>query len=142
MCGAAAAVLAAFAVAVGAVAPAGAQSQGPMNPALVVSDASFGMDPWNSPQNGAVADNVPTASSDPGAFNSQFLKATGFGFAIPNAAVINGLQVAVAKFGISCSDAAVRIVKGGTIGATDRSDASMLERRRRWRLTTRCRVTG
>ena len=105
------------------VAPAAAQSQGPNAPSTVVNDPSTGTDPWNNPQGAAVSDDNKAFIGSPTNFNTYYLKATGYGFAIPNGAVIEGIQVDVEKLGaFPAFDTAARIVKGGAIGATDKSN--------------------
>jgi cysteine-rich repeat protein len=101
-----------------------AQSQGPNNPGTVVSDASFGTNPWNMPGNAAVSDNM-YASAIPGGSPTQYLKATGFGFSLPLTAVIDGIQVDVERSSSAgtVADTRARIVKGGVAGATDMSIA-------------------
>jgi cysteine-rich repeat protein len=99
-----------------------AQSQGPNAPGTILNDASFGTNPWNMPGNAAASDNA-YANVSPGGVPTQYLRATNFGFSIPGAAVINGIEVRVEKQAAgTIHDARARIVKGGTIGATDRSD--------------------
>src|SRR5262245_33339365 len=114
---------------VGAAEPAGAESQGPNSPGTVVSDSSFGTNPWFSPGNAAVSDDT-YAFDFLGGSVTEYLKATGFGFAIPAGGVIKGIRVDVEKSrggGLSgiISDARARIVKGGVVGATDRSDVNL-----------------
>jgi cysteine-rich repeat protein len=112
----------AVAVVVGTRAPAIADVQGPNFPSTVVNDPSTGMDPWIAPEQAAVSDNIRALISAPGFFQSYYLKATGFGFSIPSGAVIEGIQVNVERLGVFPDfDAAVRIVKGGIVGTTDRS---------------------
>ena len=103
-------------VTVAAAAPAGALSQGPNAPSIVVNDASIGVVAWTLPQQAAVSDNSPAQVivNDPLFSPSQYLRATGFGLAIPNGAVIQGIEVAVEKIGVDVADQAARIVKGGT----------------------------
>jgi hypothetical protein len=103
----------------GEISRAGALSEGPNSPALVVDDPSTGTLAWSVPQNGAISDDFPTVTGGMGA--SHYLKATGFGFAIPSGAVINGIQIDLERRGVVVSDGALRIVKDGIIGATDRS---------------------
>src|SRR5439155_6478346 len=58
---------------------------------------------------------------------SHYLKCTGFSFSVPSTAVIQGIQVEWEyKNGSTgaIKDKAVRIVKGGTIGATDKASGS------------------
>jgi hypothetical protein len=115
----AAALLAACTLAAGDVSTARAQFQGPLPPTSRTNDASIGALPWVFP--------VPeeAAAFSFGFGTTMYLEATAFGFSISNAAVITGIQVDVERSALafSTSDNAVRIVKGGTIGTTDKSAA-------------------
>jgi cysteine-rich repeat protein len=99
-----------------------AQSEGPNPPGLVVNDNSFGTNPWNQPGNATVSDDL-YANTSAGGVPTNYLKATGFGFGVPASAVIDGIEVDVERRSAAGSvfDAAARIVKGGVVGATDRS---------------------
>src|SRR5262245_46069990 len=104
-----------------AISPAGAQSQGPSAPATVDNDPSTGTNPWAVPEEAAISDDSGALISSPDAIASYYLKATDFGFAIPNGAVIEGIQVDLERKGASAFDRHVRIVKAGVVGATDKS---------------------
>lgn len=102
-----------------------AQSAGPQNPTVIVDDASVGTGIWNFTANAASSNNMYAQAPTSGVGSTtHYLKATGFGFAIPANAVINGISMAVEKRSIAARpiDNAVRIVKGGVIGSADRSD--------------------
>jgi len=111
-------------VVVGATSPAAAQSEGPNNPSSVVNDASFGTQPWLDPQNAAISDDMYAffnLTVHEFVVSSQYLKATGFGFAIPDGNVIQGIEMRLERTGVSAFDQNVRIVKGGAIGATNKA---------------------
>lgn len=110
--------------AVGFATLAEAQSQGPSNPFTVANDASIGTVPWVSPNQALTSDDVYAFAGIGIAAPSQYLAASNFGFTVPASAIILGIEVGVEKKVASgaATDNAVRIVKGGTIGATDRSD--------------------
>ena len=99
-----------------------ALTQGPFNPATCTNDASTGTIAW-SPAT------LPAQVALKGNNNdvSNFLKCTGYGFTIPAGSVIDGITVTVnrseSRAGM-VQDVAMRIVKNGTIGATDRSNAA------------------
>jgi hypothetical protein len=98
-------------VVIGATPPAAAQSQGPNNPSRVVNDASVGTQPWMDPQNAAISDDMYAFFNivvHEFVADSQYLKATGFGFAIPNGMVIQGIEMRLERFGISAFDQNVR----------------------------------
>jgi cysteine-rich repeat protein len=121
-------------VVLAAVAAAGiahAQSVGPDNAGTVANDntGSIGTIPWGGPTNAqGPSDGVFAFAGVGSGSDSEYLKATDFGFALNPAAIIVGIQVDIQKqvsaSGQIAHDKAVRIVKGGTIGATDRSDAN------------------
>jgi len=117
------ATLIAFACAMLASA-AGAQSQGPNAPGTIANDATVGTLPWTLLANAAVSDNMYTQVA-PGGMPSQYLKVTNFGFAVPPAAVIDGITVSVERRSAAglISDFSARIVKGGVIGATEKAIA-------------------
>jgi cysteine-rich repeat protein len=119
-CGTTVALAAALALGASLVSPVGAQTQGPNTPSTVVDDPSTGTLAWTGPQQAAVSDDAPAFAGAPTAELTHYLKATGLGFALPVGAVIEGIEVDVERKGFAF-DAAVRIVKGGAIGATDRS---------------------
>lgn len=97
-------------------------SQGPLSPATVVNDAAIGTAIWVNPLN-AIASDDSYATTAPGGIPSQFLKATTFGFSIPSVAQITGIEATVERRSAlgTVVDAAVRIVKGGVVGAADRT---------------------
>lgn len=97
-------------------------SEGPNSPGVVANDAVSGTALWVNPGNAAASDDT-VASTAPGGMPSQYLKATSFGFSIPAPAEITGIEVTVERrsLGGTVVDAAVRIVKGGVVGASDRS---------------------
>lgn len=114
-----------FSVALEAGPVAASLMQGPNAPGAVVNDASQGGDPWVDPEHAASSDDVYAVFFPEGPGESQYLKATGFGFAIPNDATINGIQVLLeghatvvggAPNVLACE---MRIVKGGVIGAVN-----------------------
>jgi cysteine-rich repeat protein len=101
-----------------------AQSEGPNSPGNVVNDASFGTNPWNMTGNATVSDDL-YANTSAGGVPTNYLEATDFGFSVPGTAVIDGIEVDVERRSAAGTvfDAAARIVKGGVVGAADRSIA-------------------
>jgi len=75
-----------------------------------------------SPDNAKTSNDV-YAQDTPAGSPSEFLKATNFGFSIPNGAVIEGITASVERrsVGGTIDDSAVRIVKAGVIGSTDKA---------------------
>lgn len=106
-------------------------TQGPFVPSTVVNDSSNGGSfNWFDQGSGlvaalAAADGADYAWNDslPG-FHSVNLKCTNFGFSIPAGATIDGILATIRKKEQASSsnifDYQVRIVKGGTPGATER----------------------
>lgn len=99
------------------------QTQGPNFPGATFNDVSFGTAPWTNPGNAEVSDDV-FATAAPGGGNTQYLHANNFNFNVPAPALIEGIEVHIEKRSASgtVKDSRVRIVKGGVIGSTDRSD--------------------
>jgi cysteine-rich repeat protein len=107
-----------------------AQSVGPNNSGTTASDPGspvIGSVAWNGLGNAVGPSDGVSAFAGVGAgAASEYLKATNFGFALDPAAIVLGIQVDIQKQTGSGTvhDNAVRIVKGGTIGTTDRSDGN------------------
>lgn len=99
------------------------------NPGTVVSDAAYGTAPWNIPNNAKTSNNAyaEAAASPFDPAYSHYLKATNFGFAIPDGAIIDGIVVEIerkANLANKVSDERVRIVRwDGVVGGTDKSKA-------------------
>jgi hypothetical protein len=110
---------------------ASADTAGPNNPSTATNNTSIGSRSWSSVSNVYLSDNQnATASSLTSSSVSNYLVATGFGFAIPSGATITGIQVAVERRdgGVSSyryvRDNSIRIVKNGSITGTDFADTS------------------
>ena len=97
-------------------------SSGPNNSGTIANDASFGTLLWATPGNAAASDNSYATVTIPGGSQSNYLKATNYGFSLP-AATVDGLLLSVEKSATdtNATDARVRVVKVGAIGATDKS---------------------
>ncbi len=99
-------------------------SEGPNSAGTGADDAGFGTPAWASPGSVTVSDNFSASVLLAAAGNSHYLKATNFGFAIPAGATIDGILVEWDKskmIGGTVVDARARIVKGGTVGSTDKA---------------------
>lgn len=97
---------------------------GPNSAGTGANDASVGERAWTNPGNITASDDTRASTTMVGVeLTTQYLKATNFGFSIPSGATINGITVNVEKQASGSDDYQVRIVKGGTIGATDRAKA-------------------
>lgn len=103
-----------------------AMAVGDSTAATFADDATVGTIAWTTPSNAAIVDGTSTtASAVPLTTGiSHYLKATGFGFAIPAGATIVAVSVeaivsAAAASAISASS--VKLVKGGAISGNDRA---------------------
>ena len=78
---------------------------------------------WTNPTNVEVQDGQYATAYNPSTpADTQYLKATAFGFAIPSGATIDGIQLGVLRASDGpVTDNAVRLVKAGTVQSTDRS---------------------
>lgn len=83
---------------------------------------------WSNPTNAGASDNsYARAVIGVAVTPSEYLLCTNFGFAIPSGATIDGITVTVEHSSSQANrvnDSAVRIVKGGTIGSTDKGSAT------------------
>ncbi|HSP98685.1 MAG TPA: hypothetical protein VL049_15800 [Candidatus Dormibacteraeota bacterium] len=100
----------------------GQLTEGPLSPAAVVDDSSFGGAGW-FPASNAIASDDLYALAAPGMSPTHYLKATTFGFAIPAPAQIQGIEVFVERHAAlgTIFDSRARIVKGGVIGTAERA---------------------
>lgn len=100
-------------------------SQGPLIAGTGANDATWGDTAWFLPTRVTAEDGTATTCTPIAITN--YIKATNFGFSIPAGATINGIQVEWkrASDGGVMIDSRVRIVKGGTIGATDKSTGAI-----------------
>ena len=98
-------------------------SEGPNSPDVGEDEAGIGSVVWTAPTD-VVSSNDVRANAIVGV--TRWLKATDYDFVIPAGATIDGIVVEIEKAGGGTGvvrDNAVRIVKGGTIGSTDKSTA-------------------
>ncbi|MCK5592253.1 MAG: hypothetical protein KAI72_09895, partial [Candidatus Pacebacteria bacterium] len=102
---------------------------GPKDPSAAVDDNTVGTLTWGNVTNVYTSNDADASVDINDYLVSHYLKATDFGFTsgdIPTGSIINGITVEVEKGAESSNrikDNAVRIVKGGSIGATDRASA-------------------
>lgn len=109
-----------------------ATDTGATNPGTLADDATVGTVAWNNPSNASSQNNTyASLIADGDLTTTHYLKVTNFGFAIPTGATINGIKAEVDKYSTlfvlgsdDFKDFQVRAVKGGTIGSTDRADAT------------------
>lgn len=104
-------------------------SQGPRFPGTGADDASVGTVSWNSATAVTAEDTVNAFRAHLNSQVTHYLKATNFGFSIPAGATIRGITVEIKRMRTSAGgtnqDSAVRIVKGGSIGATNKASAAV-----------------
>jgi len=106
----------------------GQTSSGVKNGTVFTNDNSVGSYAFSSPSNAGLSDgNLSSASATISLLsaNTQYLKATGFGFAIPGSSSITGIKVEIEKNAIGINifaivkDNSVRLVKAGTPVGSD-----------------------
>lgn len=95
-------------------------SSGPNSPSSA-SSVSLGFNVWSSPGNVTASDNTRTTALCNSGSITHYLQATGFGFAVPTGATIDGIVVEWERGATNVADYASRIVKGGSVGSTDKS---------------------
>jgi hypothetical protein len=104
------------------------------NPGTVGTDNSIGSIAWASTdyiKAGGVTYAYSQATANNSAVITNYIKGTNFGFTIPAGATINGIEfVAFRMVGYYSSsnktyDYAARIIKGGSIGATDKKNGTV-----------------
>ncbi|MEK6662860.1 MAG: DUF6701 domain-containing protein [Pseudomonadota bacterium] len=98
------------------------------SPTTCASVAGIGTVAWSNPPR-AVSNNNSYATATVDGTTTRYLQCTGYSFAIPTGATINGITVSVERRSNRVTDggskdAAMRVVKAGVIGATDRSTAT------------------
>lgn len=104
-----------------------ADSNGPNSPSTTSNDTTVGTVNFSSLSNATASDDARATASLAGSAVSRYLKAQSFGFSIPNGSTINGITVQVERRASSdgaISDNSIRIVKGGTIGSTNKASAA------------------
>lgn len=102
-------------------------TSGPNSAGTGANDASVGTKAWTTTSSITTSNNsyATIGSSMTTNQTTQYLKCTNFSFAVPVGATVNGITVEAElaeqdSYG-GTRDLAVRIVKGGTIGSTDKS---------------------
>lgn len=93
-----------------------------------VDATGIGTVTWTNPGN-AFSTNTTYATASVDATTSHYIKCTSFGFSIPSNATVSGVVVSLTRKSNSTlnggsKDAAIRLVKAGTIGSTDKSTAT------------------
>ena len=102
-------------------------SSGPNSPGTLADDSSFGTNAWSNPSNASASDNIYATAACNSLLTTRYLNAQNFSFAIPEGATINGIVVEVEKktsTGTDTTDSRMRIIKGGSVGSTDKASGS------------------
>lgn len=104
-------------------------SEGPNSPGTSGTDSGVGSVNWSNASNILASDDARADVILNGGQISYYLKATNFGFALASGVTISGItveiEIAYGGFGGGyIVDNRARIIKGGTIGATDKSNVS------------------
>ena len=102
--------------------PGAAQAQA--FPSTGVDDATVGSVAWSNPGNVSAWDGRLVQASLTFAQDTHYVKATGFGFAIPSTATIAGIKVEAPVYTTPAQcvrDLSVKLVKAGTISGSDRA---------------------
>lgn len=97
-------------------------------PGTCANVAGVGTQTWGSPSNALLLDTSYATVDVNSNQISQYLQCTGYGFSIPAGSTINGITVSVRRLVDSTSgttqDYAVRLVRAGTIQATNKASAT------------------
>lgn len=109
-----------------------AATSGPNSGGTFASDSSNGgTSAWTNTANAATSNDVDADNAMAALETTHYMKATNFSFDLPNDATIDGIVAEVERrhsSGSGCrggvADSAVRIVKGGTIGSTNKTTAT------------------
>lgn len=104
-------------------------NSGPNAPTAAVNDATFiGGTAWTNPGNVFVQDGVAASCAiTVAAFNTQYIKATHFGFAIPLNATITGIAVIAVVKGsnsVDLTDNSVRLYRAGVLTGIDHANGN------------------
>ena len=104
-----------------------ASSIGPNSGSAFANDSALGTINWSDTSDAQTSNNHYAEVDLDDNKVSRYLKATGFGFSIPNGATINGILVEVEKVAENSSrikDNSARMVKAGVIGGDNKADLS------------------
>ncbi|PYT06302.1 MAG: hypothetical protein DMF49_11520, partial [Acidobacteria bacterium] len=111
-----------------AASPAAANTVTKSSAGTCVDATGIGTFTWSTPANAQASDNAYSTAAFSGNNDaSHFLKCTGFGFSLPSNSLIQGIQVEWEYKNATSGtiiDNAIRVVKGGTIGTTDKKSSA------------------
>lgn len=100
-------------------------SQGPNSATTLANDDTVGNIEWTNPGNAQTADSTNATVAE--AYNSYYLKVTGFGFSLPGGSYkVSGIKVDVLKSALDTlgQDYSVRLLRGGAILGDDKATAT------------------
>jgi len=96
---------------------------GPNNGSTFANDSGIGTIPWPNPSNAQTSNDIYASVVLNVVESSNYLKATGFGFALPANAVVLGIVVEVERYASQGGkDTSVKLVKNGVISGNDKAD--------------------
>jgi len=107
-----------------------ANTAGPNSPGTAANNNTFGTQAWSNPARVKLSDDSRATATLNSLGITNYVKATNFSFAIPLNATINGIVVAIERSvnsvagGSIVRDAAARLVRNGTVLATDRATST------------------
>lgn len=105
-------------------------TSGPLFPTTGADDATVGTAAWTNPANITADDGVVATVALGNTVTSHYIKGTGFNFAIPTGATINGITVEVKAHNAEAAgngdkDSSIKLIKAGTIAGTDKSTGTI-----------------
>ncbi len=109
---------------------ASADTAGPNNPSTGANNTSIGTKTWSSTSNIVSSNNSDASANLSRNQISNYLVATGFGFAIPADATINGITVSIERAdgnrssSVYIRDNSIMIVKGGSVTGTNHANTT------------------
>lgn len=99
------------------------------SPGTLAEDTSAGTQSWSNAGNAAANDGSYATASGAIGQVTYYLKATNFGFGLTSSSTVNGIQVRVEAKHAGCMGGSsfvdVKLVKAGTIQATDKATGSL-----------------
>jgi len=99
-------------------------SQGPYSPGTAANNSSVGITSWSDVDNIKTENSIPSVSSGKNQ-QTNYIKATGFGFSIPSGATIDGIIVEVRRSRSAqyqTKDSVASIVVNGSISSSNKAD--------------------
>jgi len=95
---------------------------GPINPGTISDDAAVGTIAWSNPDNAKTQNNTYADVILTPLASSHYLKATNFGFTIPDGAIIDGVLVEIDRFAtnVAVKDKVASLVVAGAVAGGNR----------------------